>query len=200
MIEVPIPRRMSKLPRDPRGYPIPVNVFRDRSGNPHFTINDELMRRRLLKYDRCPICGAKLLRFRWFVGGPLSAFHEHGMYIDLGMHDECAHYALQACPYLAAPHYGRRIDDKTLKPGEGPPIMIDHTMLPDRPALFVAVCARGQTIHAHGQYVAPVRPYVRVEYWQHGERLDDAEGATLAQAAIAEKLPEKQAPRLISPV
>lgn len=144
---IDIPARMAHLKRDPRGYPIPHMVLIDDGGRPHFQINDESIRQQMIHDDRCAICGTKLFRGRWFVGGPLSAFSERGSYIDPPLHLECAEFALQVCPYLAAPHYGREIGTKTLKGRSiegGLRIAIDPTTIRDRPPFFVAVMAVGQ--------------------------------------------------------
>jgi hypothetical protein len=186
--EVPVPARMAKLPRDRRGYPIPWVVLRDKEGRAHFTVNDELKRRLALKKELCPICGRKLLRGRWFVGGGMSATHPQGAYLDPPMHDECAHYALLVCPYLAAPSYAKRIDDKTLKrapPSDGVLITLDPTMLPSRPTVFVAVMAIGSRItgmhpDGSGPFVAPRRPYRKIEYWRHGQNVGAAVGGKAA--------------------
>jgi len=196
--EVPIPARMRHLERDARGYAIPWTVFRDTSGRAHFTINDENRRQRVIREDRCPICLTKLLRGRWFVGGPASAFHAHGAYIDPPMHTECARYALQVCPYLAAPNYAKRLDDRTLAPGEPVPLLLDPTMDPQRPPLFVAVMATGQRLIREDvdyagtpvhlvRFLKPRRPYLRVEYWRDGCRLEVSKGEAeaLAEAAAA---------------
>ena len=45
---IPVPARMQQLPRDQRGYPVPVIVLRDNSGRPHFTMNDEAKRQRII--------------------------------------------------------------------------------------------------------------------------------------------------------
>ena len=166
----------AKLPRDQRGYIIPWVVYRDRDGRAHFTINDDAKREHVLKHDLCPICGKKLFRGRWFVGGPASAFHPRGAYIDPPMHYECAHYALEVCPYLAAPNYSKRLDDKLLPEGEAPMLM-DPTMDPTRPDVFVAVMATGQRIRRESifqSYITPKRPYLRVEFWRHGRQVDGA--------------------------
>jgi hypothetical protein len=110
----PVPDRMKHLETDSRGYLIPWGVYRDHTGRAHFQINDELRRLRSFRENLCPICGKSLFRGRWFVGGPMSAFHEAGAFADPPMHYECAVYALQVCPYIALPRYGRRIDDRTL--------------------------------------------------------------------------------------
>lgn len=177
---VAIPARMAHLERDRRGYPIPVSVYRDSDGRPHFTIIDELKRQRVIADDRCPICGGKLTRGRWFVGGPMSAFNNRGAYIDPPMHGECARYALRVCPYLAAPNYDKRIDDKTLPPGDDAPLLLDPTLIPERPDYFVAVMATGQKLIMNGgvvQYIAPKRPYSKIEFWQYGQRVGKEEVA-----------------------
>lgn len=196
-MDVPIPRRMAHLPRDPRGYPIPAMALIDEHGRAHFTINDEVKRQKLLKEDRCPICGSRIIGGRWFVGGPLSAFHQDGRYLDPPTHDECAHYALRACPYLAAPTYSGRIDDRTLRPENQTIIMVDQTMIPERPEVFVAVLARTHKATAGLQYLMPTRPYMRVEFWRHGERLEDAEGWAIIKRVTAQPIPPRQAPRIL---
>jgi len=178
-LQVPIPERMLRLDRDARGYPIPVSVFRDSTGRPHFTINDETTRQRVIARDACPICGQKLLRGRWFVGGPASAFHARGAYIDPPIHDECAHYALQVCPYLAAPNYDKRIEDRTLPEGETR-LLIDNTMMPERPGTFVAVMVTRQDKVSDDilnlvKYLRPRRPYRRIEFWRHGVHIGNGE-------------------------
>jgi hypothetical protein len=191
---VPIPERMRSLPLDPRGFPIFVMAYRDKTGRAHFTINDENERMRLLKEDRCSICGEKLLRGRWFIGGEKSAFHAQGAYIDPPTHAECSHYALRVCPYLAAPVFAKLIKGGTIAAN-------DHTMLIDqtavvspstadevRPTLFVAVMARGQrTITTPaGFLMKPRRPYIAVEYWQHGQQLARDVGEAMCRQAGVE--------------
>jgi hypothetical protein len=204
---IPIPERMAHLERDRRGYPIPEAVYRDQAGRPHFAVNDEVIRQRHLERELCPICGGKLHRGRWFVGGPLSAFSESGLYIDPPMHAECARYALQACPYLAAPNYSqdKRIDAATLPVDDPNVIVMDPTMIPERPEVFVAVMSIGQRLQMGDlpnggrwiRYVAPVRPVRRAEFWRHGLLLDQRLGQEIAARA---KLPadgEIKQPRLL---
>lgn len=167
-----MPSRIAALPHDARGYYVPVMVYRDPEGRPHFQINDHDQRLRVIFEDLCSICGGKLTRGRWFVGGPASAFHAHGAYIDPPMHGECARYALQVCPYLAAPTYAKRIDGRTLKPDQRDALLLlDPTQDPDRPPVFVAVMALATEIIEGGEKVKPARPYRRIEYWRAGARL-----------------------------
>jgi hypothetical protein len=171
-----LPSRMAKLPRDPRGYPIPVIVLIDQDGRPHFQINDDVIVQRCLRDRLCSICGERLTRGTWFIGGAMSAFDPHGAYIDGPVHGECARYALQVCPYLAAPNYARRLDGKTNPRVPDHVVTLDRTVLEGRPTIFVAVMSRGFDL-GRGDWqpvYRPRRPYMRVEYWRHGQQLDPA--------------------------
>lgn len=177
-----LPPRMRGLPLDARGYPIPFIVLRDSEGKPHFTINDDTSIAKVIKYDLCGICGQRLLRGRWFVGGPLSAFHSAGAYNDPPMHHECATFALRVCPYLALRRYTGRIEARTLTdPVQR--ILIDNTIIRDRPALFVCAMSIGHQI-APGQRFVPNRPWRDVEYWQNGRKITPAEADPLVTAAL----------------
>lgn len=189
---VPVPERMAHLDRDRRGYPIFFTAYRDDDGHPHFSIQEETRRQYVIANDLCSICGGKLLRGRWFIGGERSAFDPNGAYVDSPMHDECAHYALRVCPYLIAPNYDRFVETRTLKPDD--PLhgntMIDPAMIDARPPVFVAVLARG-TRKVEGevrcgpigvpfvQYLKPHRPYIRVEFWRHGRELTADEASAI---------------------
>jgi hypothetical protein len=183
LVDIPVPPRMKHLELDPRGYPIPWAVYRDKDGRAHFQINDELKRYKAVKGGLCPICGYPLFRGRWFVGGPISAFHDHGAFADPPMHHECAHYALMACPYLAAPRYVRRVDDKTLSSNDDTLLLVNRTMIERRPAVFICLMAtRQHRTKGMTPNIIPGRPYSRIEYWQHGKQLSQSEGEALVEA------------------
>ena len=134
-----MPARIARLPRDPRGYPIPWNVLRA-NGAAFFTVNDDRRHWIAIRRGLCPICGEALGRWKWFVGGPRSAFDPNGWYSDLPGHRECIEFSLQTCPYLAAPKYLGRIDiaDWSKLPPEAR-ILVDETQIPEQQEVFVAV-------------------------------------------------------------
>lgn len=187
-----IPERMMRLDRDRRGYPIPWIVFRDDDNQPHFTINDTRKVLRCASEDRCSICGEKLLRGRWFIGGPKSALHPQGAYIDPPLHHECMQFAARTCPYLVRASYAGRLDAATLDPAKAKGVIgfQDTTMDPTRPACFVAVMAVGQSRTPNG-YLVPKRPYRRLEIWKDGALIEvfDAE-------QIMQKLPDVRVAQL----
>jgi hypothetical protein len=196
---VPIPMRMLHLKRDPRGYPIPAGVLIDKAGVPHFAINEETTRMRQITQDRCGICDGTLVDTRWFVGGARGAFHDAGAYLDPPMHDECAHYALLACPFLAARSYSRHLGDKQAHKAaiSDNAVFVDQTMIGGRPEIFVAVLAQRTITASEKRFVKPSRPYLAVEFWRHGERLADTEGWEIVDRIVAAPLPSLKAPRLV---
>jgi hypothetical protein len=141
-----IPARMRYLSQDERGLPVPVIAMWTEDGKPLFAANDENERQRCFNEDRCHICGDRLQRGRWFVGGVLSTCAKHGLILDGGMHAECVHYALVACPYLAAPKYARLVGKQQLKSSDRAKALILATGTEGnpRPDLFVALMAVAQ--------------------------------------------------------
>lgn len=163
-----------------RGFPVPFIVLR-LDGVVRFAVNDTRRVIRCIKEKRCAICGNPLDRLMWFVGGPGSAFARHGAFVDTAMHHECMEYALRVCPYLAAPSLmaGRATERAQAQlAGNTNVIVYDPTSIPGRPEVFVAAATRGYT--PNGDTVTPVRPYIDVEYWKHGERIDAAEGVRIS--------------------
>jgi hypothetical protein len=182
----PIPDRMRHLTIDRRGYPVPFMAFVDSDGTPHFAINDTIRQYEIERNDLCSICGTKLLRGRWFIGGPGAAFHPNGAYLDRPMHDECAHYALLVCPFIAAPKFAREIGPIKAAQIKDGIIMTDDVAQAGRPPVFVAVMAVSQKLIAGGQYIKPSRPYRKIEYWLRGQQLSEAEARPLVEANLAE--------------
>ena len=95
-----LPRRLSKLPIDARGYPVPwfvanINGVRD------FRIADNQKFEQAIRARRCWICGQGL--------GKCVAFVTTLMGVALGYaaeppsHVECAKFAAQGCPFLTNP-------------------------------------------------------------------------------------------------
>ncbi len=183
---VPVPAEMQALPRDGRGYPIPAVVYRDETGRAHFTVNDDRLVDQALREDRCPTCWGKLTRGRWFVGGPLSALHEDGVFADPPMHRACATYALTVCPYLAAPRYARSAEAGRALKAAGLTHGVQAGGNGQRPALFVLAMAVGQTVSWRiPPVIRPRKPYRHVEYWQNGTPLTEREGRALSAEILA---------------
>lgn len=181
-----MPERIARLPRDKRGFPIPWNVLQD-NGVPFFTVNDSEKHNLALRSRLCPICGDCLGRWKWFAGGPLSAFHEAGGYFDLPGHADCMRYALSTCPYLALPQYLGRIDvpNKSKLPKDIS-VLLDPTQIPERPDVFVAVASDHYELErgAVQPVLRPLRPYMDYECWRHGKVVEIEDVLPLLRKAL----------------
>ncbi len=189
MKDVPIPLRLAKNDRDRRGFPIPFIVYRDARGTPHFTVDDVEKLDLVLSEGLCGLCGETLEAGRmWLIGGPVSAFLENGMFTTPHAHEDCARYAIQVCPFLAAPNYSRLIEDRTLKPDSVHDTAQFHHdgITPPRPLVFVLARTTGiELIDADDgsgkKYVLPRRPWEQVEFWLNGKRITQEEARILLQ-------------------
>jgi hypothetical protein len=187
---VPIPPKMRRLPLDPRGYPVPYIVQRDLDHRPFFVINDAVKSHGCATRGLCSICGGKLERDIWLIGGPGAAFHEHGAYLDPPMHYTCATYALRVCPYLGTRYTGR-IDAALAKHGRWPPALAfvaDESSIPEQPPFFVLSRTAGvrADVSDHATLrIHPRRPWIKVEFWRWGGRIGEPEARERLAAAEA---------------
>lgn len=169
---IPLPTKMQDLPVDVRGFPIPYIIWRDQAGKPHFKINDDYRVEVAISNDLCAICGKKMNNDKWLIGGPDSAFHPNGAYIDTPNHHECGQYALQVCPYLAFIGYHSKLNFDKLPEG----IFVDPTVDPNRVPFFVFIKISDFTVIRPTpvqRYLKPVKPYLGIEYWNNGEKITE---------------------------
>jgi hypothetical protein len=167
---------MRTLPRDSLGYPIPTIVLVDKSRKPQFTINDLRKVGSCLRKRLCAICGKRLDDGYWFVGGSRCFMHENGAFVNPPLHRDCGQYALQVCPFLAAPSYSKRIDGKKMRAKDRPDHMaiieIAH-MPPAQPTTFGFGQTREfrivQSQMGQSDHVLVVESWDYVEWWKNGE-------------------------------
>lgn len=211
---VPFPDRMAHLEKDRRGFPIPFVVARDNAGEALFTINDTELTDQAIRESLCGICGGELeFGDLWWVGGPLSAFHPNGVFVDGPMHKECSTYALEVCPHLAAPRYTKRLDNLPgKKNGMKFTVTMDHTVMPDRPLVFIQarsisydvtwpLAADRKLMPRSGTYEKDGKEYPRrwldYEVWQFGVMLGEQMGIGLIKEALEGMDKQRtQAPKL----
>jgi hypothetical protein len=188
-----MPDRIAALPKDPRGYPIPWGILKGPDGTAFFTINDDRLHWRAVKEGLCPICGERLGRWKWFVGGPKSAFDGDGWYIDPPMHHDCAQYALATCPYLAAPRWLAKQGVYIPKAEKLVPeyrALVDPTQDMTRPIVFVAVASAQVVLHKRGPrgllapFIRPLWPLLSYEFWHLGHQVALSDALPLLREAL----------------
>lgn len=166
LAEVEVPARLAKRPRDRRGYPIPWVAMTDAEGRPDFRVTSAERWVIAARQRVCTQCGEPLGRHLAFIGGPLS--YESRLFTDLAMHKDCAQYAVQVCPFLAAPSMRYAEEVPQMK---GTPT-VRHTpemssARPDR--FFVATTHNYQVVQTGtGAVVVRAGPWEWVQWWRHG--------------------------------
>jgi hypothetical protein len=141
-----IPKRISLLPRDRRGYPIPWFVFIDEEGEPHFHIADGPKRAQAVKERLCWVCGQRLGRYLAFVIGPMCSINR--VSAEPPMHRECAEFSIRACPFLLNPNMKRMPEEKGYQTDNPGGIMIARN--PGVMALWMATDFRVVKDHQGG--------------------------------------------------
>lgn len=163
LTKIPLPHHMRKLPRDPRGYPVPW-IALDHKGKADFRVLDTKKVQQALTAKLCSICGKPMHSGEFaFVGGPLSI--ENRLFNDPAMHPGCAEYALKVCPFLAAPKFAYAKKVKV----EGVDIEVSHGVSLDRPDQFgLGVTYAFGLVNFQGEVYIHAAHFHSLTWWQHG--------------------------------
>lgn len=108
-----IPKELSHLKIDSRGYPIPYSVSWI-DDKPEFRFLNQDRLDMILERKVCHICGKKLpTDFVYFMAGPWGL--QNKISTDAPMHRLCAEFSLIACPHLYLQKAQRRENDPLAK-------------------------------------------------------------------------------------
>ena len=99
------PRRITKLPRDKHGRPVPWFVAWI-DGVPDFRVIGEAKIPDAVRFKRCWTCGEPLGANVAYLIGPMCAVNR--VSAEPPSHADCASYAARYCPFLATPRMRRR--------------------------------------------------------------------------------------------
>jgi hypothetical protein len=103
-----MPDRMKRLRIDERGFPVPWFVpYVD--GKPEFRAFDDEKFGIAVRHRRCWLCGEQLGVHLTFVLGPMCMVNRTNG--EPPCHYDCAHYSVQACPFLSQPRMRRNEKD-----------------------------------------------------------------------------------------
>lgn len=104
-----VPSRLTSLPIDDRGYPVPWFVAWE-DGKPEFRAMDPTKFIRAIRDKLCWVCGEKLgVRFT-FVAGPMCGINRTSS--EPPSHPDCALWSAINCPFLSNPNMVRREDER----------------------------------------------------------------------------------------
>jgi hypothetical protein len=189
--DIPIPFNLSGNDRDRRGLPIPFIIYRDKDGTPHFTVDDTGKVNLALAKKLCGLCGKPLkLGQMWLIGGSDFWQNEDELFTAPPAHEDCARYAIQVCPYMAASNYSRLIEEKTLKPHAVHESLDVHNdqIRPQRPLYFTLLRTSGVKLTpaengSDRKFIAPRRPWRDLEFWRNGQQISRAEAEAMGHVA-----------------
>jgi len=185
--EIELPPKTGDLKKDARGLPVPFTVLWDRAGKPHFKANDERKTEKCIAERLCIICGNRLRKDMYLIGGPVSAFNPNGVFNDAPVHRLCGQFALQYCPYLVNTKYPTTPNYKSLIGAPFPAenkIFFNPTQSGDRVPFFVFAKISDYTVTRRGieRYINPVKPYLEIEFWNGGKQITESEAIELAKS------------------
>lgn len=145
-----IPKELSHLKIDERGYPIPYFVSFI-NGKTEFRFIDQQRLEMIISRKVCHICGKKLLAGAfYFIAGPVGL--KNRISTDAAMHRVCAEFSLRACPHLYLKKADRRDNDTLGK------IISSHetAIIMDKPnELYLVKCDK------YTRIVEDQRPFIR---------------------------------------
>lgn len=166
-----MPARMSRLPRDARGFPIPYAQFIGQDGKPDFRVLDGDKVGHCLRFRLCGLCGEQMGRHMFFIGGPLCV--ANGLFHDPPMHRECAEFALRACVHLASSK-GRY---STAPYPSGPGLkVVEGAMISDEKVEWFALMHTTQCSQTRMPggviYIQAKLPWIDVQRWRDGAPME----------------------------
>lgn len=162
---IAMPERIARLPKDERGYPVQVTAGKGTDGKIDFRAINMNAWANCVKLRRCGICGEPLGANIAFVGGPISM--DNRGFVDAGMHRDCARYACQVCPFIAAPRFAYA---RTIPALEGHEMSVHESVSTKRPDYFGLGVTKFYDVRANGpeEIVLVAAPWKSLEWWKEG--------------------------------
>lgn len=157
--KVEVPVHMRNLKRDAYGNPRPFFISLSQSGHPFSEINAEKWEDAFRK-KQCWICGQHLEDEVAFVGAPMNVTHRY--FSSLPMHQDCAEYAMQVCPFMVVKNF------------EGINPENDNKLEPiPRPAMFLLGVTKSYEKFPSENGLSWIKAgeWMELYWWNFGERV-----------------------------
>jgi len=168
-----IPKELSHLKIDRRGYPIPYFITPTKIGDPDFRFIHPERVKMIVDRNVCWVCGKRLIRdCFYFIGGPMGL--KNRVTTDAAMHLLCAEFSLRACPqlYLEKAQYRKNDELGQMLDKE----QINQFHVKDKPSELFLIKADKFKLHIEGkQMYIRYRPVSQVRYVYENNVLVKAE-------------------------
>ncbi len=154
-----IPKELSHLKIDSRGYPIPYFVS-EINGKPEFRYIQPERQEMIIARKVCHICGKKLPDDSfYFISGPIG--FKNRISTDAAMHRVCAEFSLRACPHLYLQKSERRENDDVAKSAKAN----ETAIITDKPdTLYLVKCDKFKRLVERGRTYIQYRPVSAEKY------------------------------------
>jgi hypothetical protein len=153
-----MPAAIVRMPRDQRGYPIPF-FLQDAAD---FRVVCYAKKKLCHEKRLCWVCGEKLDKLLYFVGGRLSVMNH--LFGDYAMHETCAEYSIRVCPMLngtMASYRHSGLPEEAKKTGPG--------MVLVQPEIVAMYATKHYQVW---KKIYKVGKAVDVRWFRNGERID----------------------------
>ena len=168
-----MPKRIARLPKDERGYPVPrfVEWLKDgrqarrteQGAKPDFRYASPEFRNSAFKHGYCWVCGENMGVHKVYAIGPMCVVNRVTM--EPSSHRECAEFSVKACPFLLRPRM------KRLPHGEDAPKNVAGLMIERNPGctcLYETNSARA--FDAGNGWLIRLGEPTRVDWWCEGRQ------------------------------
>jgi hypothetical protein len=177
MVALPeMPKRIARLPKDERGYPVPRFVEwlkqgldgqmiaarpTDPSAKPDFRYARPEYRNQAFRHGYCWVCGEQMGVHKIYAIGPMCVVNRVTM--EPASHRECAEYSVKACPFLLRPRMRR------LPMGADEPRHVAGKMIERNPGCTCLYETKTATsFQAEGGWLIRLGEPTRVDWWAEG--------------------------------
>jgi hypothetical protein len=174
-----IPQRISRLPRDKRGFPVPFFV-KWIDGEPHFPVMDPEKFVQAVHHHKCWICGGTLGGYKAFCIGPMCVINR--VTAEPPSHVDCARFAVLNCPFMANPKVGRQLGgDEIIRQGaKVAGIMIERN--PGVSAIWVTKSYKMERTDTGPLF--RLGPATALSFWAHGREATREEVAHSVETGL----------------
>jgi hypothetical protein len=177
-----LPSRMSSLPINDDGYPVPWFVAWV-DGKPEFRAADAEKLRSAIRHRRCWVCGEPLGNFLTFVAGPMGGVNRTSA--EPPAHLECGQWSARNCPFLSNAKRKRREDE--VMNNENLQANAAGFAITRNPGVTLLWTTRSYELFGDGRggVLFHMGPPTSIQYWREGRKATREEVRASVQSGLS---------------